>query len=238
MGIRNSLRVRGVVGTLHLGFLCLFNLKGTPHHILSRMVDLKRYDREHGVETSGLIELDQLDLDNPNKAHGTRYGGASPWLFKEILDRIPIEHKNYTFIDIGSGKGAALFQASDYPFKQIIGVEFAQALHEVALRNIANFRSKTQQCKNIMAICMDAAVYQFPEGPWVLFFNTPFGVPIWKLVAENIARSPRGDKKSYLIHMNYGWNSEAAEFVERLSFLKLVYRGDTTTIFEFLPGDS
>ena len=238
MSIRNSLRVRGIIGTFHLGFLCLFNFKGTPHHILSRMLDLRRYDRKHGVETSGLVELDQLKIDNPNKAYGTRYGGAAPSVFKEILDRISIKHKDCTFIDIGSGKGAALFQASDYPFKQIIGVEFAQALHETALRNIANFRSKTQQCKNITAICMDAAVYQFPEGPWVLFFNTLFGVPIWKLVAENIARSPRGDKKSYLIHMNYGWNPEAAEFVECLNFLKLVYRGDTTAIFEFLPVDS
>lgn len=235
MSLRNSLRVRGVIGTLHLGFLRLFNFKGTPPHIISRMLDLRRYDREHGVETAGLVELDQLEIDSSSKAYGTRYGGATPWLFKEILDRIPIDHKNYTFIDIGSGKGAALFHASEYPFKQIIGVEFAQALHEVALRNIANFHSKTQRCKNITAICMDATDYEYPEGPWVLFFNTPFGAPIWKLVAENIVRSPRGDKKSYLIHMNYGWNPEAAEFVEGLSFLKLVYLGDTTSIFEFVP---
>lgn len=235
MSLRNSLRVRGVIGTLHLGFLRLFNFKGTPSHIISRMLDLRRYDREHGVETAGLIELDHLEFDSSSKAYGTRYGGATPWLFKDILDRIPIDHKNYTFIDIGSGKGAALFQASDYPFKQIIGVEFAPVLHDVALRNIANFRSKTQRCKNITAICEDAAVYEFPPDPWVLFFNTPFGAPIWKLVVENIVRSPRGDKKSYLIHMNYGWNPEAAEFVEGLSFLKQVYLGDTTSIFEFVP---
>ncbi len=235
MSFRNSLRVRGVIGTLHLGFLRLFNFSGTPPHILSRMLDLRRYDCKHNVETAGLIELDQLGIDSSSKAYGTRYGGATPWLFKDSLDQIPIDHKNYTFIDIGSGKGAALFQASDYPFKQIIGVEFAQALHEVALRNIANFRSKTQRCKNITAICGDAAVYKYPTGPWVLFFNSPFGVPIWKLVAENIARSARGDQKSYLIYMNYGWAPEAAEFVEGLSFLKLIYRGDTTNIFEFVP---
>jgi hypothetical protein len=52
---------------------------------------------------------------------------------------------------------------------------------------------------------------------------------------ENIERSPRGNKKSYLIYMNYGWIPEAAEFVERLSFLKLIYRGETTLIFEFVP---
>jgi hypothetical protein len=35
--------------------------------------------------------------------------------------------------------------------------------------------------------------------------------------------------------MNCGWIPEAAEFVEGQSFLKLVYRGDTTSIFEFVP---
>jgi hypothetical protein len=54
-------------------------------------------------------------------------------------------------------------------------------------------------------------------------------------VAENIARSARGDQKSYLIYMNTGWLPEAAQFVEDLSFLKLVYRGNTTNIFEFVP---
>lgn len=234
MSINNSLRVRGVSGTIELAFLHIFNFKRTPGHILSRMLDLRRYDREHGVETAGLIETPDLKFESDSKAHGTRYGGAAPWIFKENLDRIPIDHQDYTFIDIGSGKGAALFQASDYPFKAIIGVEYAPELHEAALRNIASFRSKTQKCSNISSVCEDGGVYRYPEGPWVLFFNSPFGVPIWKRAAENIERSPRGDKKSYLIYMNHGWIPEAAEFVERLSFLKLIHRGDICLIFEFV----
>ncbi len=234
MSISNSLRVRGLYGTAHLALLRLFNFNHTPEHILSRMLDLRRYDREHRVETAGLIETAQLTFDSASKAHGTRYGGATPWLFKDILGRIPIDHKDHTFIDIGSGKGAALFQASDYPFKAIVGVEYAPELHETALRNIATFRSGTQKCWNITALCEDAGVYQYPEGPWVLFFNSPFGVPIWKRAVQNIERSPRGNQKSWLIFMNYGWDAAAAEFVERLSFLKVIYRGDTTLIFEFI----
>ncbi len=234
VSVSNSLRVRGLSGTIHLAFLRLFNFNGTPEHILSRMLDLRRYDREHGVETAGLIETAQLKFDSASKAHGTRYGGATPWLFRDTLDRIPIDHKNYTFIDIGSGKGAALFQASDYPFKAIVGVEYAPELHAAALRNIASFRSTTQRCRNITAICEDGGAYQYPDGPWLLFFNSPFGVPIWKRVAENIERSPRGSQKSWLIYMNHGWDAEAAEFVEGLGFLKLMYRGDTVLIFEFV----
>lgn len=236
MSLKNSLRVRGVGGTIQLGLARLFNFNRTPTYILSRMLDLRRYDREHGIETAGLIETADLKFESSSKAHGTRYGGATPWLFRDILDRIPARFADYTFIDIGSGKGAALFLASDYPFKEIIGVEYAPELHEAAVRNISKFRSTTQKCHAIKSICADGGTYQYPEGPWILFFNSPFDVPIWKPAAENIERAPRGTGKSYLIYMNYGWLPQAAAFVESLAFLKLIYRGETTLIFEFVPA--
>ncbi|MFM8445055.1 MAG: class I SAM-dependent methyltransferase [Methylococcus sp.] len=233
MSIGNSFRVRGLGGTIQLALLHLFNFKRTPGHILSRMLDLKRYDREHNIETAGLIETDQLNVDSDSKQHGIRYRGATPWLMRDTLDRLPIDHRRYTFIDIGSGKGAALFQASDYPFRRIIGVEYAPELHEAALRNIASFRSKTRRCHDISGVCGDGGDYSFPEGPWVLFFNSPFGVPIWERVVANIQQSPKVAGLNYLIFMNYGWVPEAADYVQRLEFLHLIHRGDTVLIFEF-----
>ena len=76
MSLSNSLRVRGVGGTLHLAWRRFRDQGRTPPHILSRMLDLERYDREHHVETAGLIELDELEIDSPVKANGTRYGGG------------------------------------------------------------------------------------------------------------------------------------------------------------------
>jgi hypothetical protein len=171
VSLTNSLRVRGIQGTIQLALLRAFNFNRTPTHILSRMLDLRRYDREHHIETAGLIETKDLKLDTDSKAHGTRYGGATPWMFREILSQIPVDHKKYTFIDVGSGKGVALFLASDYPFRKIIGVEYAPELHEVALRNIRTFRSKTQKCSDISSICMDGGAYEYPDGPWVLFLT-------------------------------------------------------------------
>jgi len=222
-----------VVGTVELALLHLLNFKRVPGHILSRMLDLRRYDREHGVETAGLIETENLNVESDSKTHGTRYGGATPWLMKQTLERIPVDFRDYTFIDVGSGKGAALFQASDFPFKQIIGVEYARELHEAAVRNLASFRSKTRLCHDIKVLCEDGGDYRFPEGPWVLLFNSPFGVPIWRRVADNLRHAPRGHGTSYLILMNYGWVPEAAGFVEELDFLRLIHRGETVLIFEF-----
>src|SRR5947209_646072 len=111
MGIYHSLKVRGIFGTVHLALVRLLNFDGTPGHIISRMYDLRRFDRVHCVDTAGLIELDDIEFLSPTKAAGTRYGGVTSWLFKEILGQMTINHRAYSFIDIGSGKGAALLHA-------------------------------------------------------------------------------------------------------------------------------
>ena len=234
MSLRNSLRVRGVSGTVHLMFRRCLNFKRAPRQILSRTIDLESFDRQHGVETAGLIELDQLRFNSSSKTHGARYDGIAPWRLKDLLRRIPVDLDRHTFVDVGSGKGAALFHASEYPFRKIVGVEFSPELHEVALRNIASFRSSTRQCNDITAICGDAGSYEYPEGPCVLFFNSPFGVPVWEKVARNLARSRRGQGKSYLIYSNIGWLPEAAEFVDKLSFLRLIHADDTSRVYEFI----
>ncbi len=235
MSLSNSLRVRGVGGTLQLAWRRFRDKDGTPAYILSRTLDLERFDREHHVETAGLIELDELEISSPSKKHGVRYGGASPWIFKDLMARLPIDHSKYTFIDIGSGKGAALFQASDYPFREIIGVEFSLQLHQAALRNLRSFRSNTQRCTKITPICEDASAYEYPPGPWVLFFNSPFDVPLWKLTADNIARCAEGHPGSYLIHMNRGFVPGTPEFVESIPFLRRIYCDDVSAIFECIP---
>jgi hypothetical protein len=234
MSFINSLRVRGIDGTLQLAWRHLYNPRKLPGYVLSRMVDLERYDREHNVETAGLIELDELEFQSESKSDGSRYGGASPLVFFEAMERLAIDHSKYTFIDIGSGKGSALFYASDFPFREIIGVEFAPELDAVAQKNIKTFRSNTQKCRNIQAVCGDAAVYDYPPGPWVLFFNCPFGPPVWSKVAANLEQARHGFRDSYLVHMQAGFRPGAKEFVRGLPFLNLTHADDMVEIFRFV----
>lgn len=51
------------------------------------------------------------------------YQPTEPALFKEMLESLNIDFQEFTFIDIGSGKGRALLMAADYPFRHILGVE-------------------------------------------------------------------------------------------------------------------
>lgn len=147
------------------------------------------YDLKHGTKTSGNVRLQDLNIPSPNAAYGWYYEGFDPKIFALIATDLNIDHEKFEFVDFGSGKGRVLFLASDYPFQKITGVEFSADLSEIARQNIQRYRSATQKCRQIEAVCMDAIQYRIPPGPVVLFFNNPFGEEVLAPMLENIQRS-------------------------------------------------
>lgn len=123
------------------------------------------------------------------------YFATEPWLFEQMIKALPIDFSQFTFIDLGCGKGRVLLMASDYPFKKIVGVEFMPELHCAALKNIAGFASDRQRCSRIDALCMDARDFQFPPGPLVVYLFNPFSESTFAHVLENLRcsleQSPR-----------------------------------------------
>ena len=83
------------------------------------------------------------------------------------------------FVDYGSGKGRVLLPASEYPYRNVIGVEFSPALHLIAENNIEIRRRRGRiKCRTVQSICMDATEFDLPQEPLVLFFFTPFEPPV------------------------------------------------------------
>ena len=101
------------------------------------------------------------------------YQPTDPALFHEMLATLKIDFRDFTFIDIGSGKGRALLLAADYPFRRILGVELLPELHRVAHENISKYKSDSQRCFAIESICLDARQFPFPPEPTVLYLFNP-----------------------------------------------------------------
>jgi predicted RNA methylase len=99
------------------------------------------------------------------------------------------EWGRFTFVDLGSGKGRALLLASRFPFRKIVGVELASELSAVAAANIKLFAAPWQRCREIEAICTDAATFDYPAGPMVLYLNNPFLPPVLKRCLKNLVRN-------------------------------------------------
>ena len=131
------------------------------------------FDRDHGTETAEELPLATAGVPLADVARGNGvYRPVTEKAFRTAIASIGIDASKFTFVDIGSGKGKVLFMAADLPFKRIVGIEYASGLHEVAIRNLAAFRSTTQQCKDIELVHADALEYELPGGPVILFiFN-------------------------------------------------------------------
>ena len=95
----------------------------------------------------------------------------------------------YTFIDMGSGKGRMLFVAAEYPFRRVMGVEFSGDLHDEAQANIGTYRHRLQRCGAIEAVHADAAAFEFPDEKLVIYMFNPFGPEVMRAMLANLERS-------------------------------------------------
>ncbi len=102
----------------------------TPSRLRSRFGDAD-YDWDYRVNTtSGAVGW----RDRLLGVFNSPYQPTEATLFHEMIDALAqqtnIDFSEFTFIDLGSGKGRALLMASDYPFRRILGVELLPALHQ------------------------------------------------------------------------------------------------------------
>ena len=160
--------------------------------ILRRAVGQARcraFDWRHGVRTCGAVTLDGLTIAGGNVGQGGFYLGSHPRFIFRVIKGLKIDYRRYVFIDLGSGKGRVLLVASEFPFMEVLGVEFARELHEIACENIRRYRSSTQKCKRMRCLHADAVAFEFPPVPIVVFMANPFGPGVLVPVLHNLQRS-------------------------------------------------
>ncbi|MFZ0803908.1 MAG: hypothetical protein WAN70_17215, partial [Terriglobales bacterium] len=146
------------------------------------------YDWDHRVDTTTATVnwRDRLLglLNSP-------YQPTDPALFQEMLASLNLDFRDFTFVDIGSGKGRTLLMASDHPFRRIVGVELLPELHRVAQENILKYKSDSQQCFALESLCDDAREFVFPPEPTLLYLFNPLPEPGLVQLIANLERSLR-----------------------------------------------
>ena len=165
--------------------LWAFARESTPERRRQRYGDME-YDWEERVNTSsGTVGWRTRLLGSFHSP----YQPTDPALFREMMSSLPIDFGEFTFVDIGSGKGRTLLLASEYPFRKIVGVELIAELHGAAEQNIRIYKSPTQRCTQIEAICADACVFVFPQTPLLLYFFNPLPKAGLRRVLRNLEQS-------------------------------------------------
>ena len=174
-----------------LGFL----RDSTPARERQRYGDMD-YDWEHGVNTMSAAVGWRGRLLG---VFHSPYQPTEPELFREMMDALNADYSQFTFIDLGSGKGRTLLMASEYPFRRIVGVELLPDLNSLAQKNISTFKSDAQRCFALESICLDAREYEFPDEPLLVYLFNPLLESGLEQVVENLELSLRKCPREALV---------------------------------------
>ncbi len=184
---RRTLRTHGPRRTLHLLG------KRVHREFFPPPIPIHPFDLRHGVDTSGLLFADQLISGHAHDDHINAYWGTPPSGFAGILDqwqqtlaRTSYSLADYTFLDIGSGKGRALMLASDAPFHRIIGVELNPDLTSIAETNLALWKTSPRPCSDITVLNVDALAAPIPSSPTVLYIYNSFNLYVMLPLLERL----------------------------------------------------
>lgn len=189
----SSLRTRGARATARL----------TARYVgvaASRAGD-RWFDLRYGTDTSGVIEVDRLDVASPNKRFAMRYEVTRARPLMRLLRRLDLPTDG-VFVDVGCGKGRVLMVAALCGWRRVVGVEYSHELCDVARRNLASFRRRTGLDFEAEVVERDAVDFEIPPEADVFFFFNPFYSEVLEMVAWKIARSaaqyPRRVRLIYL----------------------------------------
>lgn len=180
-----------------------FARDSTPERLRRRFGDAD-YDWDYRVNTtSGAVGWKDRLLGEFHSA----YQPTDPEGFHEMLEDlqriIGPRLSDFTFLDLGSGKGRTLLMASDYVFRRIIGVELLPSLHAIAQRNLETYRKESQKCFDLQSICADATSFPLPGDPLVIYLFNPFPETGLRRVLANIERTLRSHARPlYVIYYN------------------------------------
>ena len=144
------------------------------------------FDYRHGVET----HQDHVDyvarMPAASAEWAVPYEPIQSSMFPRILAEVAVDRRDYTFLDLGSGKGRALLMASTCGFAKVIGVELSDELHAIAERNVRSFTSRAGPVSPIELVCGDARTYELPRRNLVVFLYNPFTGDVLEDVATRL----------------------------------------------------
>lgn len=181
---------------------------GARHRLVSAalwkghsLIDALRRLQVSNDATRGWQPLSTLRIQSPHVSVGVSYT-PTPWLLLNwvhaaILPRE--ERRHYTFIDYGAGKGRAVLSAVAAGYREVIGVDFAPELVEIARTTIAEAGIAPSRARVIEA---DAMQYELPAGPLVIYLFNPFGPPVLNAVAQRIAAAAVSSEPIIVAYVN------------------------------------
>ncbi len=163
----------------------LFDESVRPVLLAGRERGVRYLEKRNRVVTSGQVDLKALGLAGDDRVH---YKPTSWWTLRRILRRHTVSPDD-VFLDLGSGKGRAVFQAArDYPFRRVVGVELSDVLTEIARENIERNQHRLR-CAHVDLVVADVINYDIPDDATVVYCNNPFVGDVFAAATDKLLAS-------------------------------------------------
>jgi SAM-dependent methyltransferase len=190
-----------------------------------------RWDRKYGVDTSGIIDVQNLEVLGNNRQSGHAAVSTSPNTFRYLSRFFPENWHDFTFIDVGCGKGRVVLMALQHGFKDVIGIDFAPLLCKIAEENVAAFRGKRDAMQACSIVTTDAAEFPLPRGrPLLVYCANPFEADVWEKFVPNLATTYAVSRHQICLVLSGtrpGAFAEAEAVIRRCPLFRVRARGKT-----------
>src|SRR5579862_173439 len=155
---------------------------------------LHPFDEKYGTDTGGYLGPEELVKGRENDKFNQGYSAIAPSVFREAcrrwretLPQVTGRVEAYSFVDAGTGKGRPLLLASELPFRKVIGVELSEELSRTAQKNVARWNRVAKPKARIRVVLGDAAKFQWPRTPLLVYLYNPFACSLVARMAESLA---------------------------------------------------
>jgi len=157
---------------------------------VSRIFDLKR---GKDVDFAQWVSQKELELAEDE---GNQYM-PSTFELKSVLRKLKITDRD-KILDIGCGKGKAMYMMHSFPFSAIRGIDLSQELVRTANDNF-----KILKCDRCEAICANALEYEEYDKYSMFYFYNPFPEKVFQQVIDMICMSyEKTPRRITIVYMN------------------------------------
>ena len=163
------------------------------------------FDRRFATDTGGRVAPGELGItDAATRDQAILYLPSPARVTRWMLDHLGVDYRQFSFVDLGCGKGRVLLVASEYPFQAIVGVEISEQLTAIARDNLTRYRPRRRKCWAVRVENSDATSFDFPQTPLVVHFYHPFEPTLTAAVLarleQSVVHAPRPIVIAYLLY--------------------------------------
>ncbi len=158
------------------------------------------FDAKYGTDTSGSVQPAELGItDAAVRDQAILYLPSPTRVTRWMLDNIGIDHREFSCVDLGCGKGRVLLVSSDYPFRRIVGVEISPQLTAIARRNVERYQPPSRRCRDVTVENADATRFAFPDTNLLIHLYHPFEPAITTAVLTQLQASLEANPRKVVI---------------------------------------